>query len=204
MTQSISHHNDRSRESSLLMHLRSAMRVVAAAVIALAAVAAVDANAQTIVPVPFVTTIAGIAPGGSSAACSTTADIPTFNIAPGPFHNGDGCIATQATLSAPYTATTDSLGNIYIGDYSHFELRVIYNGGAALAAAIVAANPSVTGLVPQVGHIYDIAGGSREAGITKTGSPTAYYCNGLGTSTVAIASNGDGCPGTEAAHPGSR
>ncbi len=196
MTQPTQYRNDTSRKPGPLMPSRVGRRFAAALAILLAAAA--TAGAQTVLPVPFVSTVAGIAPGGASVACSSTADIPTFNVSPGPFHNGDGCLATQATLLAPYSTAVDSLGNIYIGDYSHFELRVVYNGGASLAAAIVAANPSVTGLVPQVGHVYALVGGSREGAIGKSGSPSKYYCNGLGTGLVANASNGDGCPGSEA------
>jgi sugar lactone lactonase YvrE len=158
--------------------------------------AAACAQAPVVVPIPFVTTIVGVAPGGTSTAC--TNDIPTFAIAPGPIHYGDGCVGTQATLSAPYSVSTDLLGNVYISDYNHFALRVLYNGGAALSAAIVAANPNVANLVPKPGNVYTLAGGSRQGTITKTGSPLAYYCNSAGTGPSTLVSNGNNCPGTEA------
>ncbi len=157
-----------------------------------------EGRAQTVVPIPIVTNLVGIPPGGSNTACSTTADIPTFAVSPGPIHYGDGCNGGQATLSAPYSVSTDSLGNVYISDYSHFALRVLYNGGAALAAAIVAANPTASGLVPQPGNVYTLAGGSRQGSITKTGSPLAYYCNSAGSGPIALNSSGNGCPGSEA------
>lgn len=168
---------------------------LAAAAITLATASGV---AQNVVPVPIVTNLVGIAPGGSVAACGTTTDIPTFAANPGPFHVGDGCPGTQATLFTPYSATVDSLGNIYISDYGHFSLRVLYNGGAALSAAIVAANPNVAGLVPQPGKVYELAGGSRQGNITQTGNPLKYYCSGQGAGPIASNNTGLGCPGTEA------
>ena len=77
---------------------------------------------------------------------------------------------------------------------------MLYNGGAALAAAIVAANPNVSNLVPQVGNVYTLAGGSRQGSITKTGPSNnlLFYCNSAGSGPVALNSAGNGCPGTEA------
>jgi hypothetical protein len=153
--------------------------------------AAAHAQAPALVPVPFGQVFAGIAPGGSATACSASSDLPT---AAGN-HYGDGCLATQATLAAPYSATVDSLGNVYIGDYNNYLLRVVYNAGTALANAIVAANPTNPGLVPTPGHIYTLAG-SRTGTLSQTGSPKAYYCNSAGTGTAALTSNGDACPAT--------
>lgn len=179
------------------VRLQTGLRLAAvAATVALGTTHGV-VQAQTVVPVPIISNIIGLAPNvPASIPCST--DIPTFNFSPGPANYGDGCPGNQATLSAPYSVSTDSLGNIYISDYSHFALRVLYNGGAALAAAIVAANPNVSGLVPQPGLVYTLAGGSRQGSISKTGSPLNYYCNSAGTGPVALNSSGNGCPGTEA------
>ena len=179
------------------VRLQTGLRFAAVAAVTLGLMCSTT-QAQTVVPVPIITTVVGIAPGGSIAACSPTVDIPTFAASPGPVHYGDGCPANQATLSAPYSVSTDSLGNLYISDYNHFALRVLYNGGAALAAAIVAANPSVANLVPQVGNVYTLAGGSRQGAITKTGSPLNYYCNGAGSGPIGLNNVGNGCPGTEA------
>jgi hypothetical protein len=93
-------------------------------------------QAQTALPLPFASTIAGLPSGGSSVACGTS--IPT---AAGISNAGDGCPATAATLAAPYGVNVDSYGNVYWGDYNNYSLRVIYMGGANLAAAIQAANP---------------------------------------------------------------
>jgi sugar lactone lactonase YvrE len=144
-------------------------------------------------PVPFASTIAGSPKGGSSVACTTT-----LKTAAGIALVGDGCLAAQAKLNDPYSATVDSYGNIYWGDYNNYALRVIYEGGAGLAAAIQAANPTQT-ITPQVGYVYTLAG-SRSAAIASTQGPTgkAYYCNGAGSGQIALSSNGDNCPATYA------
>ncbi len=179
------------------VRLKAGLNSAATATLALGLISS-GLQAQTVVPIPIISNVVGIAPGGSITACSAATDIPTFTASPGPFHYGDGCPASQATLSAPYSVSTDSLGNLYISDYNHFALRVLYNGGAALAAAIIAANPNVANLVPQVGNVYTLAGGSRQGAITKTGSPLNYYCNSAGNGPIGLNSVGNGCPGTEA------
>jgi len=156
------------------------------------AIAAATAGAQ-VVPIAIGSTIGGLAPGSGNAQCTT--GYATAPVGSGPFSYGDGCPATQATLSSPYAANVDSMGNVFVADYNHFELRVIYNGGSALAAAIVAANPWVSGLTPTKGNMYLLAGGSRQATISKTGTPSAYYCNSAGSLSIAINSGGSGCPG---------
>ena len=158
------------------------------------AVASTFAMAQVPValPIPFGSTIAGLPSGGSATACTTT--LPT---AAGVSIPGDGCLATQATLNDPYSVTTDSYGNIYWGDYNNYALRVIYMGGAGLAAAIQAANPTQT-IVPKVGYVYTLAG-SRTATIASTQGATGgkmYYCNSAGSGLVGLGSNGDNCPAT--------
>ncbi len=163
------------------------------AVSMLAGAAACGAQAPAMVQLPFGSTVAGLAPGSGATQCSSSVDIPTIKGT----HLGDGCLPTQATLFAPAGTAVDALGNIYIADYSNTLLRVVYNGGAQLAAAITAANAlNAPNLVPQPGHIYTLAGGWTGS-ITLSGSPKKYYCNGNGTGTVGVASNGDGCPGAE-------
>jgi hypothetical protein len=149
-------------------------------------------SAQTLVQIPFVSSYAGLAAGSTATACSN--DIPTFTATP--MHVGDGCLPTQASFSTPSSVAVDSYNNIYISDYGHKLIRVIYEGNPVLAAAIIAANPAVSGLVPQPGHIYTIAGGTQ-ATIGRTGSPTQYYCNLSGSGTIALGNNGDGCPGSQ-------
>ncbi|HEY0307755.1 MAG TPA: hypothetical protein VGB94_06305, partial [Acidobacteriaceae bacterium] len=142
------------------------------------------------------TIVGGITPSSGGTVCA--ASLAAFSS--GGLY-GDGCPATQASFLTPYAATVDSLGNIYIGDYGHYQVRVIYKGGAALAAAIIAANPTLTGLTVTPGNIYTLAGGRTGAMATSapTGSTTkALYCNGAGTGPIANSSNGDNCPAGEA------
>jgi hypothetical protein len=202
MRQHSQHTNVESRKmGARLTRFAAAMMTTLAVALTLAA----DGRAQTVVPITFASNVAGIAPGGTSTACSSTSDIPTFSGGPVvAVHYGDGCAPNQAVLITPYTTVADSLGNIYIADYGHYALRVIYNGGTALAAAIVAANPTITNLVPTKGLIYTIVGGSRSATIVKTApasnpsGTTQYYCNSAGTGAIALDSNGSGCPGSQA------
>jgi streptogramin lyase len=141
--------------------------------------------------IPFLSTYAGVPAGGSAVACSN--DIPTYKGA----HVGDGCPANQATLNAPSSTAIDAYGNIYISDFNNRLVRVIYQGGTALTAMLIAASPAVSGFVPAPGHIYTLAG-SLQAILVQSGSPSkAYYCNGAGTGVVGLGSNGDGCPATQ-------
>ncbi len=171
---------------------QSLTRALGCAVAMMAGTAAM-AQVPSALPVPFASTIAGQPAGGTTTACTTT--LPT---AAGFSLVGDGCLAAQAVLAAPYSTTVDSFGNVYFSDYNNYALRVIYMGGKALAAAIQAANPTAT-IVPQVGYVYTLAG-SRQAAIASTQGATgkAYYCNGAGSGHVGQGSNGDDCPGTYA------
>jgi sugar lactone lactonase YvrE len=171
---------------------RFLMKITLAVVTVAAVSTYAAAQVPVALPVPFGTTIAGLPSGGGATACTTT--LPT---AAGVTVAGDGCPATQATLNDPYAVTTDSYGNIYWGDYNNYSLRVIYMGGAGLAAAIQAANPTQT-IVPKVGYVYTLAG-SRTATIASTQGATGgkmYYCNGAGSGLVGLGSNGDNCPAT--------
>jgi hypothetical protein len=148
-------------------------------------------HAQTTTQVPFLSTIAGLPSGGSGVAC--TNDIPTYSGT----HLGDGCLPSQAILTTPSSSAIDAYGNIYISDYGDRAIRVIYQGGPALTALLIAASPAIPNFVPVPGHIYTLAG-SLASTITTTGSPKAAYCNGAGSGIVANATNGDGCPATQA------
>ena len=174
-------------------------------VVAAAGVATAGMQAQTVpsaIPVPFVTAVAGNGlPSTPSAAC-TTGFVNTDGAA-----YGDGCPATQASLSSPQGATVDKYGNIYIADYSHRLLRVIYNGGMQVYAAISAANTGFTpsghalpSFTPTVGNIYTLAGtGTVTTALTATGAGGAYSCaNNSASASVASDSLGDGCPGAGA------
>ncbi|MFC6644427.1 Ig-like domain repeat protein [Granulicella cerasi] len=149
------------------------------------------ASAQTNgTPVPFISTAAG---NGSTSTISSscTTGIPVFSTSGTGSNYGDGCLSTQAVLSAPISTLVDKYGNLIIADQTHNSIRVVYNGGTDMAAAIVAANVQTTGLTPTKGNIYTLVG-SRSA---VAASP--YYCNGA-SGAVGLNSTLDGCPGIQA------
>lgn len=167
--------------------LRSSLLLMAASI----SFAALHAQ---VLPIAIGNVQVGIAPGGTATACTTTLPTASGDIIP-----GDGCPGAQATLNSPYEVNVDNYGNLYIADYNTFSLRVLYKSGTALAAAIQAANPTQT-ITPQAGYVYTLAGGRQAALASSKDSSghTAYYCNGAGSGTAGIASNGDGCPATYA------
>jgi|GEM_PF-2756000 len=165
-------------------------RTLFASILAALAGASAHAQAPALVPIPFVTTFAGLPAGGSNTAC--TNDIPNTIDQ----HLGDGCLPTQATLNALYGAFTDAIGNVYLTENgSDTDIRIVYRGGAALTAALIASNVNIPNFVPIPGHIYTLAG-ARAGTLTKFGS--VYPCNGVATGPVGQDSAGDNCPGTEA------
>ena len=151
------------------------------------------AQVPTLVPDPFVTSFAGLAPGSGATQCTLAAPILTSKGA----NVGDGCLPNAATLFEPTATTEDAFNNIYISDYDDHLVRVVYQGGSALTAALIAANPGIANFVPVPGNIYTLAGGAT-GNLAQTGSPKAYYCNAAGTGTVALGSNGDACPASQA------
>src|ERR1700679_261367 len=110
------------------------------------------------VPVPFTTSIAGT---GGVGVTTCTSGIPTTSGA----SYGDACAAAVSGLAAPQGAAVDKYGNVYVADYTDRLVRVIYNGGTNLAAAITSANSgysisstrSAPAPTPVVGDIYTIA-----------------------------------------------
>ena len=163
---------------------------LAALAAALVGACAAGAQAPAVLPIPFGSTVAGLAAGSGNTACTTT--LPT---AYGTALPGDGCPATQATLNDPYGVFVDGYGNIYFGDYNNYAVRVVYMGGANLAAALQAANPTHT-FTPQVGYVYTLAG-SRTAALADVTPPTGgaknYYCNGI-SGAYGLNNKGDNCP----------
>jgi sugar lactone lactonase YvrE len=155
----------------------------AQAIVALIFAIAVSGSRAQSVPVPF----AGLLAGGGTV-CSGSYSV--FNAAGTGAKYGDGCPAAQATLNTPVAAATDSFGNVFIADQSDDLIRVVYNGGKALTAALIAANPQITGFSPQPGNIYTIAGGAASL-------PASTYCNQAGSGTKGTDSVLDGCPGAE-------
>jgi pectin methylesterase-like acyl-CoA thioesterase/sugar lactone lactonase YvrE len=92
---------------------------------------------------------------------------------------GDGCpfynTATSSSTSGIYGVAIDSSGDAIFSDAGNKLIRVLYMGGASMAALITLENPTVT--TPVVGSVYAIAGGGTH-GISAT---APYH---LGTSTI--------------------
>jgi hypothetical protein len=148
------------------------------------------AQAGSILPIPMVNTYAGVPPGSVNAGLSNpycANSIPQW----GGLNEGDGCPAlNQATLTSMYDVQVDADGNVFTSEQStNYDLRVVYKGGAALTAALIAANPTVN-FTPVPGNIYTIGGGSSAALTAKSG---VYYC-GNTTTIQALDNLGNGCP----------
>jgi sugar lactone lactonase YvrE len=140
------------------------------------------------VPVSFANTLAG---GGT--VCST--GIPEFAVGKTGATYGDGCPASQSVINTPVAVTTDIYGNVFIADQGEDLIRVVYNGGTALADAIVAANVQTTAIQTtgvQKGSIYTLAGG-----VTSAPTESKFYCNQAATGTVGLDQDLVGCPGVE-------
>jgi hypothetical protein len=122
-------------------------------------------------------TIVGTYPGSNTAATAGAA--------------GDGGPATSATVSAPEGVEVDASGNLFIADFGNGKVRVVYNGGAQVAALIAATN---SGAVAQAGYIYTILGT-----ISSSPSGPPYYTPGtvvLGTSvSLGTPANGSTAAG---------
>jgi len=99
--------------------------------------------------------------------------------------SGDSAIATAAKLYNPQELAVDSVGDVFLTDFTASltpnpsgRIRVIYNGGAAAAQLITVENPTITSPTP--GFIYTIAGGTTltegpdNALATSTGLLTLY------------------------------
>ncbi len=69
---------------------------------------------------------------------------------------GDTGPATAAQLSTPEDVEVDANGNLFIADQGNSKVRVVYAGGAQVAALIAATNG---GAVAVAGDIYTIVGG---------------------------------------------
>ena len=172
--------------------LRSSLRQLAILPVALAALfygSSSIASAQNVaVPVPFASTAAG---GGTVCAASISTYAP---LASNKKLVGDGCPATQATFNTPPVALAiDRYNNVIVADQTNNLIRVIYNGGTAMAAAIVASNAQVPSFIPQKGYIYLIIGGPQ-----STPTESTFYCTETGNGIVGLNKELDGCPGAYA------
>ena len=128
-------------------------------------------------------------------------------------YGGDGGSPVSAKFSTVTGMVSDAVSNQYIGDYGNHNVRVIYNGGAALACLIEIEQPTLFGLTagttsclgatsaPVVGDVYTIAGdvtvgthtyvGSADA-VLATATPTSNTNATLNTpSQIAVDANGN-------------
>jgi hypothetical protein len=105
-----------------------------------------------------ISTIVGKNPGGGAVA-------PAGAL-------GDMGPATAAQLSTPEDVEVDASGNLFIADQGNSKVRVVYAGGAQVAALIAATNGAA---VAVAGDIYTIVGG---------GSTTTYNAG-----TLVLANN---------------
>lgn len=124
----------------------------------------------TIPPVPgYVYTLSG-----DQTPYSATVTTHTHSSA------GDNGPAGSAFLNTPSGVAVDSFGNIVIADYTALKVRVIYQGGDAMACMIMMQSPTTYGLSatatnctgatsqPVPGYIYTLAG-TGSGGITGDG-----------------------------------
>jgi hypothetical protein len=79
---------------------------------------------------------------------------------------GDQGPAASAGFAKAEGITIDGYGNLYIADSGNGTIRVVYQGGTALASLIATENSGVTA---QAGYIYTIAGGVGNTGGTGDG-----------------------------------
>lgn len=114
---------------------------------------------------------------------------------------GDNGPAGSSFLNAPSGVAVDNYGNIVIADYSALKVRVIYQGGDAMACSIMMQSPTSFGLSasattcagatsqPVPGYIYTLAG-TGAGGITGDGgkASAALMAN---VAAVAISPSGD-------------
>jgi sugar lactone lactonase YvrE len=124
-----------------------------------ASLATAAAQSPTLLQIPTMTAVAGLPAGGSVTAVCSAAYTSV----------GDGCPAAQAKLGTVLSSVIDSNGNIYIADETNKELRVIYQSGTALSAAIIAANASYKVTTVQAGYMYLLVGAGAFTGNSSTG-----------------------------------
>ncbi len=111
----------------------------------------------------------------------------TLNASAG--YAGDQGPATAAQLNIPGQIAVDGYGNLFIADASNDAVRVVYAGGAAMAALIATENSGATAVV---GDIYTLAGGPANGPAANNGDGALATLADLNyPSGVAVDSQGD-------------
>jgi len=110
--------------------------------------------------------------------------------------HGDGCLPIYAESIGARGLSVDTYGNVIISDYGNKEVRVVYEGGAAMANLIYLESKGklASASAVQVGYMYLLAGGASS-------NPTpGSDCNGTSTGQGVAVTNGltygDGCLAT--------
>jgi len=169
-------------ESAMGMTAKTMRWILAAAVLC---GAAAQAQVAPMMQVPMTSLYAGMT---STTYNGTTANGSVCAAALDTL--GDGCPATQAQMTYTYGVAFDSNYNLFVAEYQNNGVRVVYRGGTAFTAALVAGEspkyPALT--APVAGYMYQIGGNSA-----LTSHSGIYYCNGT-SGLTALDSLGDGCP----------
>lgn len=107
---------------------------------------------------------------GPQTVLAPTAVSTLLGASGGAYYSGDGGVATSARAGYPEGVAVDAYNNVYFADYSTYNVRVIYQAGAALACLIQIENPTLFGLTsgttscagatssPTAGYVYTLAG----------------------------------------------
>jgi hypothetical protein len=101
---------------------------------------------------------------------------------------GDGCLATDATLSDPWAVALDYNGNIYIADANNSRIRVVNTGASATTIATVVIQPGYIATVAgngSVGH----SGDGGPALSAELNSPMGLAVDYAGNIYIADAGN---------------
>ena len=167
----------------MLNSVRSFVKVVSSFAVVATFGFAAQASAQTVLgpellPVGPMTVVAGGASSspGTGVACAVGSTVKSTDA------YGDGCLATQISLTAPRYAVKDSAGNIFFADYTNGLIRRIdaTTGIVNTVAGGATSNPS-QGTPCGLNSSIDIYGDGCNSLLVKLGKPAS----------IAFASNGD-------------
>jgi len=168
------------------------LRILSATFGLLAVVLPGAAGAQTLpkmVQVPMVTPVLGV-PGttftGAVANTSCASTTPGYLDA-----SGSGCPATQTAVTYIYAVAVDAQGDLAVSDAATYGVRVVYQGGSAMAKLITGALPGYT-FTPMVGHSYTLTASGTSGALTLQ-SNGKYYCSNALAAGIALNAAGDGC-----------